>query len=164
MALFGNLPTPWRRRTEVADTQRDPFLALHREVNRLFDEAFRGFGFGMPAGFEGAAAPALDVRETDKAVEVAVELPGIEEKDVDVSFSDGVLTIRGEKRAEREEKEGEWHHVERSRGSFVRSVQLPPGLDDAKATADFRNGVLTVTLPTSPEAETKLRRIPVKAA
>ncbi len=164
MALFSNLPTPWRRQGTVASTERDPFVTFQREMNRLFDEAFRGFGTA-PAVFSGAStAPALDMRETDKAVEVAVELPGVEEKDVEVSVNDGVLTVRGERRADREEKHGDWHLVERSSGSFVRSVALPSGVDDAKATAEFRNGVLTITLPKTAEAEARVRRIPIKAA
>jgi HSP20 family protein len=165
MALLTNLPTPWRRRNAVAESQRDPFLALHREMNRLFDEAFRGFGLGtLPTTFGGEAAPALDVRETDNAIEVVAELPGVEEKDVDVSVRDGVLTVRGEKRISREDKDGDWHLTERSHGSFARSITLPVGVDDSKATAEFRNGVLTVTLPKTAEAESKLRRIPIKGA
>jgi HSP20 family protein len=156
------LPSLIRRNREVAPTSADPFLTLRREMDRLFDEAFRGFGLPM---IPDAAtwAPTVDVRETENGLEVVAELPGVNEKDVEVTVSDGVLTLRGEKNIDRNEKSNGWHIVERSQGSFTRSIALPMDVDQDKASAEFKNGVLRIVLPASPGAEKKVRRIAVKA-
>lgn len=143
----------------------DPFFRLQHEMNRLFDDAFAGFG--MPAAFRGEGAdgrlPRIDVRETDKAIEIEAELPGVDEKDVDVQIRDDVLTIRGEKKFERaDEKEGDWRVSERSYGSFSRSMTLPFSVDPGAVEATFKNGVLKLALPKSREAEAETRRIPIK--
>ncbi|HET6469075.1 MAG TPA: Hsp20/alpha crystallin family protein [Geminicoccaceae bacterium] len=155
-----SLTTPSGRR-DVAGAGRDPFSALHREINRLFDDVTRGLG-GL-GGWGGAeAAPRLDIKETENAIEIDAELPGVDEKDVEVQLADGVLTIKGEKKQERKEgKEPDWHLVERSYGSFVRQVALPAEVDEDKVEARFAKGVLTVTLPKSRAAETKTRKIPI---
>ena len=104
----------------------NPFMSLQREIDRLFDDFTRGF----PAFSNGGAAellPSMDVTETDKQIEITAELPGLEEKDVQVNLADNVLTIRGEKKAEKEEKDKNYRLVERSYGSFVRSLELPEG-------------------------------------
>lgn len=156
---------PFRRNREVAPAS-DPFLTLRREMDRLFDDAFRSFGvgpgFGMGEG--GTWTPSVDVRETDKGVEVIAELPGVDEKDIELNVSDGVLTIRGEKKAERTDKGDGWHVMERSYGSFARSIALPIEVDQDKANAEFKNGVLHVTLPAAPEAQRKVHRIKVKGS
>lgn len=138
--------------------------ALQSEIDRLFDEFSRGFGYGFSwprlsrrffdvesrRGMERALAPlgglvpSVDVAESDKEVTVTAELPGISEKDVDVTLSDDVLTIKGEKKAEREEKDKNYYMSERTYGSFERSFRLPESADPAKISADFQNGVLTV--------------------
>jgi HSP20 family protein len=133
-----------------------PFLALHREMNRLFDDAFRTFDaptlFGrMPSW------PSLEVSETDNEVRVAAELPGMEEKDVEVLLEDGGLTIRGEKRAEHEDKDR--HFSERFYGRFERRIPLGFEAEEDKVSAAFKNGVLTVTVPKSPEAQRRTKRI-----
>lgn len=156
------LPSLIRRNRDVAPTTSDPFSTLRREMDRLFDDAFRGFGLPMTDG--AMWTPSVDVRETDNGLEVVAELPGVNEKDVEVTVSDGVLTIRGEKKIDRNEKANGWHIVERSQGSFARSIALPMDVDQDKANAEFRNGVLRIVLPASPEAEKKVRRIAVKAA
>jgi HSP20 family protein len=97
-------------------------------------------------------------------VEVRAELPGIDEKDIDVRLSDGTLTIRGEKKEEREEREegGSYYVSERRYGSFQRSFRIPEGIDHDKVDASFRKGVLTITLPKTPEAQQKAKKIEVK--
>jgi HSP20 family protein len=139
----------------------DPFLSLHRDINRVFDDALRNFG--LPSVFDGAGAwPSIDVRETDKGLEVSAEIPGVEEKDIDVTLANGQLTIRGEKKHERDHQgDGGYHVMERSYGSFVRSLPLPFEVDEKAVTAAFDKGVLKVTLPKSAEAESKVRRIAI---
>lgn len=92
------------------------------------------------------------------------ELPGLEEKDIDVQVTDDALTVKGEKKHEREEKRKDYHLPERSSGSFFRAIRLPAGVDSAKADTMFKNGVLTVTLPKTAEAKSKVKRINVKGA
>lgn len=161
---------PWGRdRNEVARQQGDgdsPLLNLQRDINRVFDDFWSRFdrSAGVSNGLLSVTGPRTDVTETDEAVDVSVELPGMDEKDIDVSLSDDVLTIRGEKKAEREEKKKGYYLAERSYGSFYRSIPLPPGVDSEKAEARFKKGVLTVTLPKTPEAQAKVRKIEVKAS
>jgi HSP20 family protein len=109
-------------------------------------------------------APAMDIAEKDKAYQVTAELPGLDEKDIDVTVSDNVLTIKGEKKEEKEEKEKNYYLSERRYGAFQRSFDLPSGVDTAKIEAQFAKGVLTITLPKSAEAQKKQRKIDVKSA
>lgn len=119
-----------------------PFTSLQREMNRLFEDFFPARG-AQPGFF----APEIDVSETDKEIRIAVDLPGVDQKDVDVTLDDDVLTIRGEKRSERKEEKENYHFSERSFGSFQRALRLPLRVDAAKIKADFDNGVLKVTVP-----------------
>jgi HSP20 family protein len=152
------LPSIFGRR-DLSAFGSDPFTAMRREMDRLFDE-FRGVRGGL---YETGFAPAVNVRQTDSGIEVTAELPGIDEKNVEVSVADNIMTIRGEKREEKEEKEGGWQISERSFGSFVRTIPLPAEVDEDKASAQFKNGVLTVTLPIAADAERKAKRIEVKS-
>lgn len=160
---------PWGRnreatRAEAADTE-SPVAHLQRDINRVFEDFWSRFErpfAGTNSGLTGFG-PSTDVTETDAAIEVAIELPGLDEKDVEVSLSDDVLTIRGEKRHEREHEHKGAYIAERAWGSFYRMVPLPPGVDAEKATATFKRGVLTVTLPKTAEAQAKVKRIEVKA-
>ena len=106
----------------------DPFLSLHREMNRLFDDVLRGTGLTQGGG-QGVAgsmiSPQIDVSETDKELRVCAELPGVSEQDIDLSLDDDVLTIRGEKKFERTDERENFHFMERSYGTFQRSLQLP---------------------------------------
>lgn len=106
----------------------------------------------------------MDVTETDKAYEIAAELPGMSDKNVEVKLADGVLTIKGEKQEEKEEKKKDYYLHERSFGSFQRAFQVPDGVDADKIEASFKNGVLTVTLPKSAQAQKTAKKIDVKAA
>ena len=154
---------PWGRSRSVATRQTtdegEPLIALHREMNRLFDDFARGFGFGAPTrfGFQAGGWPNLEVTETDAEVKIVAELPGLEQKDVEVTFSDGVLTLAGEKKAE---SEGPLYS-ERWHGQFRRSLRIGPEVDAEKVSAAFKNGVLTVTMAKRPEAQTEARRIPI---
>ena len=142
----------------------DPFISFRREMDRLFDDFVSGRGMTRWPG-EGAGVDLrFDVAETDNEVKVTAELPGVDEKDVEVTLTDDLLTIKGEKKREQEKKEESYHMVERSYGSFARSLRLPFPVDQSKVEARFRNGVLTVTLPKPPEAQKPAQRIEIKAA
>ncbi|MBL8672901.1 MAG: Hsp20/alpha crystallin family protein [Alphaproteobacteria bacterium] len=157
---------PFNRQSRgVGNTEGgDPFLSLHREVNRLFDDVFRGTAsFPALGAMPVTLSPRVDVKETDKAIEVTAEIPGVDQKDVEVELADGALTIRGEKKAESKKEEKGWHVMERSYGSFYRAIPLPFDVDSAKVDAKFDKGVLTVILPKPPEVESKTRKIAVKA-
>jgi len=119
-----------------------PVFGLRREMNRLFDDMLTRT---TPSA---TWAPPVDVREDDGEISIDVELPGVKSEDVDVTCDNGLLSIRGQKSAERKEgTEGEYHLVERTYGSFTRSFRLPKGVDDSKITADFEHGVLHVRVP-----------------
>jgi HSP20 family protein len=146
----------------------DPFAAFRSEMDRLFDSFFGGArapavprAFEPAAWFGGALSPSVDVAETDAALTLTAELPGMAAGDVELAMRGGTLTLKGEKKSETERKEGEMHVSERRYGAFQRSFALPEGVDADRATAKFENGVLTVTLPKKPEAAAAARRIPI---
>jgi HSP20 family protein len=158
---------PWTRgatrlapRGEPVET--DLFSQLHRDIDRLFEEAWHGFGVPAVAGGN-RLAPRIDLAESDKEIEVTAELPGLDEKDVEVTLADGLLTIKGEKKSERTEEGKDVYVSERSYGSFQRVVQLPQGVDADKVTADFSKGVLTVRVPKLPELQANSKKIEIKS-
>jgi HSP20 family protein len=163
MAMNMRSLIPWGRNGNqapslFADEQTSPFLALHREVNRLFDDAFRSFD--PPALFGRLPSwPSVEISETDKEFRVSAEVPGLDEKDVEVLLADGVLTIRGEKKSETEDKERQFS--ERFYGRFERQIPLGTEVEADKVEASFKNGVLSVTLPKSATAEAKAKRIAI---
>lgn len=148
--------TPAERREEAS-----PLFGLHREMNRLFDDAFRSFSLA-PFGREisGFGWPSVEVAENDKTVTVTIELAGIDQKDVELRVEDNTLTIRGEKRSETEDKER--RYSERYYGSFERRLPLPAEIDEDRAEASFKSDVLTVTLPKTAEARDSVKRIPIR--
>ena len=153
----------------------DMWQSFRNDMQRLFDQFWgRGFSPLLPRVFDvepmrrlwpsvGFASPAVDFAEDDKAYHITAELPGMSEKDIDVSLSGDTLTIKGEKRDEREEKAKNYYLSERSYGSFLRSFTLPDGIDRNKIDASFAAGVLTLTLPKTPEAVQQQKKIEVKA-
>jgi HSP20 family protein len=160
------LPSMRRReRGEVAPSRDifEPFGSLRRDMERLFEDFSREWGWSSPAapGTSMAASPKLDVSETETEVKVEAELPGVDEKDVEVTLSDGRLTIKGEKKQEKDEKKKDYHLVERSHGSFARTVGLPFEVDPEQVKASFANGVLTVTLPKPPEVKARDKKIQI---
>jgi HSP20 family protein len=142
----------------------NPFMSLQREIDRLFDDFTRGFPtFPTIAGTGPTTLmPSVDVTETDKEIEITAELPGLEEKDVQVNLSDNLLTIRGEKKAEKEQKDKNYRLVERSYGSFERTLELPEGINADAIKANISKGVLKVTVPKPAPAQAK--KIDVKSA
>lgn len=136
----------------------EPFTVLQREVEHLFEN----FGPHWPSIGNHELMPSMDIAETNKEIEVTAELPGLEEKDVDINYADGVLTIRGEKKSEKEEKNKTRHLIERTYGAFSRTLKLPAGVDPNKIKATIDKGVLKVVVEKPAAKETK--KIEVKAA
>ena len=148
---------------------RDPFAEMRAEMDRVFDSFLGRSFFGRPALFGKAAAaatiaPDIDIRENDKEIVLEAELPGIEEKNVEVVVRNGLLSLKGEKKSERDEKNDIYHLVERSYGLFERSFRLPDSADEAEIKADFSKGVLRVVVPKRPEAVKAEKKIPVGKA
>jgi len=167
---------PIKRQTmEPALTSGWPLEGLRREIDRLFDS----FGLGLRWPFSRSLfaaeplfqreltwpkMPAVDVVESDKAYEITADLPGMDEKNIEVKVADGVLTIKGERQEEKEEKKKDYYLQERSFGSYQRSFELPDSVDPDKIEASFKKGVLSVTLPKKLEAQKPTKKIEVKAA
>ncbi|WP_428408391.1 Hsp20/alpha crystallin family protein [Hyphococcus sp.] len=142
-------------------------VSLQQELNDAFDRFFERFErpfFDRSFGLAGLLQPSVDITESDKQIKIAVDLPGMDEDDIDVSLTGDVLTIRGERRHEREEDEKGYFLHERSYGSFYRTIPLPPGLETDRAKAEFKKGVLRITMPKSSHAKDLTKRIEVKAA
>lgn len=155
-----------RRRGEVAKREEDyPFYSLQREMNRLFDDFFHGFEVEpfseLEARFAGFT-PNIDVREDDENYTVRAEIPGMAEKDVEVQVSEDTITIKGEKKEEEEDKGKDYYCMERSYGSFHRTIRLPGNINREAVDASFKNGVLTITLPKIGEEKAKTKKIPIK--
>jgi len=157
---------PWsrgdrERSPAIRSDSLHPVLNLHREMNRLFDDVFRTFDdyrlFAGPSGW-----PSLDVEETDNEYRVTAELPGLEERDVEVLLQDGLLTVRGEKKVDSENRNRT--DSERFYGRFERRISLDRDVDEAAVSATFKNGILQVTVPKSARAVERSKRIPINAA
>ena len=154
-----HLPDVFGRR---AGAGLDVFRSLQREIDHLFDHFSRGMpSFGR--GDDGSMQMTLDVAETDKTYEVTADLPGAAPENIDVSLRDDILTIKAEKKAEKEDKNKNYHLHERSYGMFQRSFMLPTGVDASKIDASFDKGVLKISLPKLPEAQANVRKIAVKS-
>lgn len=152
------------RRPEEAD----PLLAFRRDMSRLFDDFFSGFGVpSLLTGAAGAAAPAvmtprIDVSENDREIRLAVELPGVDEANLDVTIDDDTLTIRGEQQAEVEDEDRDYRLRELVRGTFMRAIQLPFSPDPNQVRAVIRNGILNVVIPKPAEVQQRTQRIQVQ--
>jgi len=157
----------WQREEEPFGGFRQQMEALHKEMDRLFDdmssESLHGSLFPQAWGRE-LLMPDIDETEDDKAFHVSVEQPGMNEKDVDITLSDRQLTIRGEKKQDKEEEGKDFYRRERNYGAFRRTIELPGEVDESKIEASFKKGVLTIELPKTKEAQEKIRHIDVKAA
>ncbi len=162
---------PWGKGSEKSiETEKaiSPFDALHREINRVFDHFFDDFytpsryRFDLSREFSGFY-PKFNVSENEKEINIEVELPGLEEKDVEVNVDKGILTIKGEKKFQKEEKKENYHLVEHSYGSFQRSLQLPENANINDITAKMKNGVMKITVPKDPKAETSVKKIAIKS-
>lgn len=159
---------PFRRSTAPSRTieTMDPFFGLRQGMDELFDSFSRGWG--MPTVFEddGFLTPRVDVAETDAGLEISAELPGLDAKDISLDLADDVLTLKAERKSEKDEKDEKKHYhlIERSSGTYMRRFALPFAADRDKVTAAFDKGVLKVMVPRAPEAEKPATKIEVKAA
>jgi HSP20 family protein len=178
MAEATKLPVKTETKTAVPQTPAGawaPFDNFRREMDRVFN-AFQPGSLGFPLSRSAfdvdtswprdsvwSVTPAIDVSEKDKSYEITAELPGMDDKDIDVRVSNGTLTIKGEKKEEKEEHDKGYYVSERRYGSFKRSFQLPDGVDAAKIDASFAKGVLTVRLPKTADAQ-QSKKVDIKAA
>jgi len=165
---------PWRRKeqtprrhgeTGVNQEEENPLTLFERDMNRMFDDFFGGFGLAPSEFWDtgwSAFSPQVDIVDNEKEVKISVELPGLDEKDIEVSLSRDTLTISGEKRQEKEDKGKNYYRMERSYGSFRRTVALPCEVNAEQVEATFKNGVLTIILPKIIEAG-ECKRIEVKS-
>ena len=150
----------WRNRN-APERRRDPFDVLQNEINRLFDRDLMDFG-REPALFDEGFAPAIDVSENDDNVEIRCDLPGVNKDDINISVSGNLLTIKGEKKDEKEEKESTYYRRESWSGAFQRTVSLPESVDADKTKAEMKDGVLHLTMPKREEEKRKQIKVDVK--
>ncbi len=149
------------RSVPLHPVERDPFLAIRDEMNRIFDNFFYDREVGLPDTAH-IFTPSMDVHEDEKEIVISTELPGLDESQVDVSFEDDMLTVKGEKREEEEQKDKNYYRMERRYGSFRRSLRLPDMADPEKAQATFKNGVLRIQIPKKEESQIKRKKIDIK--
>lgn len=153
-----------RKGTDIAVRKEDenPFVVLQREINNMFDNFFRGFDL-QPFDSRSGFVPKVDVSENDTEITVVAELPGMDENNIDVSICKDTLTIKGEKKEEKQDKGDNYYRMERSFGSFCRTIALPADVEIDKTEAKFKNGVLTVKVPKSPKAVKDIKKIAIKS-
>jgi HSP20 family protein len=151
-----------RRLPRLFEEERDFFFPLRRGINRMLDDFFGGM---EPLEEDGRwfAYPRVDIKETDNEIKISAELPGMDEKDIDITIAGNTLTIKGEKKEEREEKEANYYRSERRFGSFSRVIDLPEEVDTNKVDAMFKKGVLSITLAKSERAKSSVKKIPIKS-
>jgi HSP20 family protein len=159
---------PWRDKSQPPAPREDyddPFLSFRREVDRMFDDFFAGFGrraVGAPFGSWRTPMPSMDLTQNDKEIVVTADMPGLDDKDFEVMVSGDLLTLKGEKRAEHDHRNGDAYHMERRFGSFSRSVRLPFEVKDEKVDARYEKGVLTIRVPKPADMQRQARRIEVR--
>lgn len=144
-----------------------PFYSLQRQMNSLFDDFFTGFDVaprGLSSTGFGGFMPSVDVKESEKEFTIRAELPGVEEKDIEITVTHDAVTIKGEKKEEKEDKGKNYYYMERSYGSFHRMIPLATETDANKAEAGFKNGVLNITIPKSTSAKAKGTKVSIKAS
>lgn len=157
---------PFKKKEELAKRHREneqPFFALQHRMNSMFDDFFRGFDIEPFGGLAGKSnfMPQMNISEDEKEIVVSTELPGMEEKDLDITIAKDALTISGEKKTELEDKKKDYHRIERSYGSFSRTIVLPDGVDEGKAQAELKKGVLKIKIPKTPQAQPQKRKLEV---
>lgn len=162
---------PWKKKeNRNLARRRDPFSVLHGEIDDLFDQFTSGFfdeshwpSFGQAPEFPGLREPSVDISESDNAYEVTADLPGVSEDDLDVSVDENVITIKAEQSHEDERKEKNYHVMERSSGTYQRTIPLPNDVDAENIKAKFKNGVLSLNLPKNPQQVSNKRTIEIES-
>jgi len=164
MELNDLVPFRHRRRSAARSTDLSPFERMHEEMDRLFDDFLPQFSGARELEGRVGALALIDLSETDDALEIKADLPGMQEEDIDVTLRDNALVISGERKHETEEKKKNYYRSERAYGAFTRSIPLPCEVDDDRIEAQFKKGVLTVHMPKSPAARENQRKIEIRAA
>ena len=159
---FENLiPTQWDpHHKPVRYNPEYPFFTLNGDMDRFFNHLNTDF-FDFRTIPEQNHFPKVDVTETKNEFSISAELPGMDDKDIDVTLGDGTLTLKGEKKVEKEDKQGEFYSRERSYGSFQRTFKVPETIDQNKINASFNKGILTVKLPKTLESRKEVKKIPI---
>jgi len=157
LVQFGKNGAPVKREED------NPYAVLRRDLDSLFDNFFRGFDTEFFGSGPGVFMPKADVRESEKEIRITIELPGMDEKDIDVSLTRDTLIIKGNKKEEQEDKGKNYHRLERSYGTFTRTIPLPVAVESEKIEANFIKGVLSIKLPKSLKAVSETKKIAVKA-
>ena len=156
LSLFRKISVPVKRETH------DPFSLMNHDMESLFDDFFRGFDLDPFFGPDFSSySPKVDVTEGDKEIRVLAELPGMDEKDINVSLNKNSLTLRGEKKEEKEGNEKGYHRLERSYGSFCRTIPLPVEIENDKVSASYKKGILTITIPKSKKEIEEKKKIKI---
>lgn len=163
MELNDLVPFRQRRRQASRSSALSPFERMHEEMDRLFDDFLPQFSESSEPGVSVGVLASVDLSETDDALELTADLPGIEEDNIDVMLRDGNLVIRGERKQEAEEKRKNYYRSERAYGAFSRTIPLPCEVDEEGVDAKFKKGVLTIHLPKSQSAKAHERKIAIKA-
>jgi len=175
---FKQLLTPWnwfKKEEEQSQTTpspnvlraaNNPLVQFHREIDKIFESVFQGFPVSPfrkenGSAWSGMLLPHVDIGESKKQYTINVEVPGVQEKDIELTLADGTLVIRGEKRDEQENRDQHYHRIERSYGSFQRMLSLPADADENAVEAKFNNGVLTITIAKDPQARPPVRKISI---
>lgn len=158
-----------KKRKDKEDELLAPMCGLQKRMNDVFEDFFKDFGENLwpwraAAGEKAAFQPRLDVAETEKEITVCAELPGMSDKDIEVTLDHGVLTIKGEKSQEKEDKQKHYHYVERQYGAFYRRIPLPVEIEQNKIEANFKNGILNISLPKKESTITEGKRIEIKGS
>lgn len=164
MELNDLVPFRHRRRQLARSGAASPFNLMHEEMDRLFEDFLPQFSGGLDFDNRTGLLALVDLSETDDALELSADLPGMKEDDIDVTLRDGSLIISGERKHEEEEKKKNYYRSERAYGSFTRAIPLPCEVDEDRIDAQFKKGVLTVHMPKSSRAKENQRKIEIKAA
>ncbi|MEL7488483.1 MAG: Hsp20/alpha crystallin family protein [Pseudomonadota bacterium] len=164
MELNDLVPFRHRRRAPVRSKDDNPFERMHEEMDRLFDDFLPQLAGDLDRDRRGGIMASIDLSESDDALELIADLPGLEEDDIAITLRDGALVIRGERKHEHEQKEKNYYRSERAYGSFCRRIALPCDVDEERTEAKFQRGVLTIHLPKSQSAKAKERKIEVRSA
>jgi len=147
----------------VKRDEADPFALIKRRMDDIFEDFLHGFDLQPFESRLGVFSPNIDVVENDKEIRISAELPGMEEKDIEVSLNRDSLSIKGEKKEEKEDKGKGYYRMERSYGSFSRTIPVPVEVETDKVEAKFKKGVLNITLPKTAKAVAETKKIPIKA-
>ena len=163
MELNDLVPFRHRRREAARSGALSPFERMHEEMDRIFDDFLPQIAGGRDVGHRAGILASVDLSESDDALELTADLPGMEEDDIDVTLRDGALVIRGERKHESEEKKKNYHRTERAYGAFTRTIPLPCDVEEDGVKAKFKKGVLTVHLPKSQSAKEQERKIAIQS-